>query len=91
MSKCSFAIPFSGSAMEMLNKAQTAVEQQGGRFSGDAAGGHFSLQVFGTIAGRYTVAGQELHIVIEEKPMMIPCGVIESALKKQIGSVEGPA
>ena len=91
MSKCNFAIPFSGSAAEMLNRAQTAVEQQGGRFSGDAAAGHFSLQVFGTISGRYTVAGQELHIVIEEKPMMIPCGVIENALKKQIGSGEDPA
>ena len=84
MSKCTFSIGFSGSPEEVFNRAKSAVEKQGGSFSGDATGGSFSIQVFGTISGSYTVSGQELKIVIEDKPMMIPCAPIENALKRQI-------
>lgn len=85
MSKCNFSIEFSGSADSVYQRAKAAVEKQGGSFSGDAAGGNFSINVFGTITGSYTVSGQQLQIVIEDKPMMIPCAAIESALKGQIG------
>ncbi len=85
MSKCNFSIPFSGSAEEVHNKARAAVEKQGGSFNGDASGGSFSINVFGTISGSYTVSGSQLNIVIEDKPMMIPCGAIENVLKSQIG------
>jgi hypothetical protein len=85
MSKCSFSIPFSGSADEIFNKAKSAVEKQGGNFNGDAASGSFSISVFGTINGSYSVSGQQLNIEIDDKPMMIPCAAIENALKSQLG------
>ena len=85
MAKCNFSIDFTGSAQDVFNRAKVAVEKQGGSFTGDSSGGNFSINVFGTISGRYTVSGQQLQISIEEKPMMIPCGAIESALKGQIG------
>jgi len=85
MSKCNFSIPFTGTAADVYTKAKAAVEKQGGSFSGDASGGSFSLNVFGKISGSYTVSGQELQIVIDDKPMMIPCGAIENVLKSQIG------
>ncbi|HWI91885.1 MAG TPA: hypothetical protein VNT20_11465 [Flavisolibacter sp.] len=84
MSKCNFSIPFSGSAQDVFGKAKAAVEKQGGSFNGDASSGSFSINVFGTITGRYTVSGSQLNIVIEDKPMMIPCGAIENVLKSQI-------
>jgi|SRR5215203_5655785 len=84
MAKCNFSISFSGSPEEVLNKAKTAVEKQGGSFAGNADGGNFSINVFGTISGSYTVSGNQLNIVIEDKPMMIPCGAIENVLKNQI-------
>ena len=84
MAKCNFSIPFSGSAQDIYQKAKAAVEKQGGNFSGDSSGGNFTINVFGTITGSYTVSGQQLDIAIEDKPMMIPCGAIESALKGQI-------
>lgn len=86
MSKCNFSIGFSGSAEEVYNKAKAAVEKQGGSFNGDANTGNFSINVFGTISGSYSVSGSQLNIVIEDKPMMIPCGAIENVLKSQIGS-----
>lgn len=84
MSKCNFSIDFSGSPEEVFNRAKAAVEKQGGSFNGDASSGSFSINVFGAITGSYTVSGSQLHIVIEDKPMMIPCAAIESALKSQI-------
>lgn len=85
MAKCNFSIGFSGTAEQVFSRAKAAVEKQGGTFSGDAAGGSFSINVFGNISGTYTVSGQELQIAIEDKPMMIPCAAIESALKSQLG------
>jgi hypothetical protein len=84
MSKCDFNIPFSGSAEDVFSKAKAAVERQGGLFSGDAVNGSFSINVFGTISGSYTVSGNQLNIIIEDKPMMIPCSAIENVLKNQI-------
>lgn len=85
MAKCNFSIHFSGSAQDVFSRAKAAVEKQGGTFTGDAGSGHFSINVFGTISGTYTVSGQQLEIAIEDKPMMIPCAAIENALKSQIG------
>lgn len=84
MAKCNFSIDFQGTAEEVYNKAKSAVEKQGGNFSGDSSGGNFSINVFGTISGSYTVSGQQLLISIEDKPMMIPCSAIENVLKGQI-------
>ncbi|MFL5742188.1 MAG: hypothetical protein ACJ75B_18335 [Flavisolibacter sp.] len=85
MSKCNFSIPFSGTAQEVYSKAKAAVEKQGGNFNGDSNSGNFSINVFGTISGSYSVSGQSLEISIEDKPMMIPCSAIENVLKSQIG------
>ena len=84
MSKCNFSIPFSGSPEDVFNKAKAAVEKQGGTFTGDVSGGNFSINVFGNISGSYTVSDNQLNIVIEDKPMMIPCSAIENVLKNQI-------
>ncbi len=85
MSKCNFSISFSGSAEEVYNKARAAVEKQGGNFNGDSNSGNFNINVFGAISGSYTVTGNQLNIIIEDKPMMIPCAAIENVLKSQIG------
>ena len=85
MSKCNFSIGFSGTPQDIFNKAKAAVEKQGGSFNGDASTGTFSINVFGTISGSYSVSGNQLDIVIEDKPMMIPCGAIENVLKSQLG------
>jgi len=85
MAKCNFSIEFSGSPENIFYKARTTVEKQGGTFSGDANTGKFSINLFGTISGTYSVSGQQLQINIEDKPMMIPCAAIENALRSQIG------
>lgn len=82
---CKFKIPFSGSTQQVLNRARTAVEGQGGTFSGDESSGNFEVSVMSTIKGSYTVLGNELDIVIDSKPLFVSCGMIESFLKSKIG------
>jgi hypothetical protein len=83
---CTFSIPFSGTADAVLSKARSAVQAQNGTFSGDASGGSFQVSVFGnSISGSYTVSGQQLNMVITDKPFLIPCGTIENFLKGQLG------
>lgn len=85
MSACNFSIPFNGSAEAILQKAKSSVESQGGSFTGDINAGNFNLSVFSnTITGSYTLQEQTLNIVIEEKPFLVPCSVIESFLQKQL-------
>jgi hypothetical protein len=86
MSACNFSIPFTSSPEEVFQKAKKSVESQGGTFNGDTNGGSFELSIFGNaIIGAYTVSGQELNVVIEEKPFLVPCSMIEGFLKKQVG------
>jgi len=85
MSACNFTIPFTGDAAVIMGKAKSSVESQGGNFTGDTQSGNFSLSIFGnSIAGTYSVTGQELNIVIDEKPFLVPCSAIESFLKQKI-------
>ena len=85
MSDCNFTIPFEGPAEKVLIKARFAVESQGGSFTGDSSAGNFAVSVFGnSIAGSYTVTGQDMNIIITSKPFMIPCSMIEGFLKNQI-------
>lgn len=87
MADCNFSIPFSGDPQQVLSKARSAVQGQGGTLTGDDNNGQFHLSVFGsTIAGQYSVVGNELQIQVTDKPFMIPCSTIEGFLSKQLGS-----
>ncbi len=86
MAACNFKIPFAGSAEDVFQKAQKAVLSQSGNFSGDANSGTFDVSVFGnSIAGTYSVTGNEMDVIITSKPFLLSCGMIENYLKGQIG------
>lgn len=78
-------IPLAGSAEDTLSRAKSLMQSQGGTFEGDESAGHFQVSVFGsTITGSYTVAGQDMTILIEDKPFLIPCSTIEGFLRNQL-------
>lgn len=88
MAACNFRIPFSGSSSEVSQKAQAAIQDQGGLFRGDDTSGMFELTVLGSdIRGSYAIVGQELHVTIDSKPFMIPCSTIQSYLAKHLETV----
>jgi hypothetical protein len=83
---CTFSIPFNSSPQTVLSRAKAAVNSQGGTFEGDDQAGNFGVSVFGnTIKGTYTVTGQNLNVIITDKPFFVPCNTIEGFLKNQIG------
>jgi len=85
MSACTFSIPINGTPEDVLNKAKNLMQSQGGTFEGDTSSGNFQVSVFGsTITGSYTVVGQEMSIIIEDKPFLIPCSTIEGFLRNQL-------
>jgi len=82
---CNFSIPFSGSPVDVLNRAKSAVNSQGGVFQGDVKTGSFDISVMGSsIRGSYVVVGQDLNITIDSKPFLIPCNTIEGFLRSQL-------
>jgi hypothetical protein len=84
MSKCNFNLPFSVDAESMLSKIKSAIEKQGGVFTGDQVAGNFNVNVLGNITGSYIITGQVMHIDISSSPMFIPCSQIESFMKSQL-------
>jgi hypothetical protein len=88
MSACNFNIPFSGTPVEILGRAEAAIHDQGGHFSGDDANGVFRLTVLGSdITGSYSIFGQELNVTIDSKPFMIPCSTIQHYLTRHLEGV----
>ncbi len=82
---CSFSIPFSGAPADVLGRARSAVQNQGGAFKGNENSGAFEVSVFGSaIRGSYQVSGQNLLISIDSKPFFVPCNTIEGFLRNQI-------
>lgn len=82
---CEFSIPFTGNPEDVLGKAKSTVQSQGGNFNGDTKNGDFTVSVFGNkIVGNYTVSGNTLNISITDKPFMVPCSAIEGFLKGQL-------
>ena len=85
MSTCNFSIPFTGRADAIHEKAKSAVKMLNGDFEGDLATGSFAVTVFSNlIKGTYQVVGQTLHLKITEKPVLMPCNLIENLLKSKI-------
>ena len=84
MSTCNFSITFAHSPEGLVNKMQSAIEGQGGRFSGDQSAGTFEVSILGTLSGSYMIAGQQLNIRIDSKPIFVSCSQIESFLKERL-------
>jgi hypothetical protein len=81
---CNFSLDLSGPPSQALERARTEIEKQGGTFNGDENSGSFTVKIFGTISGSYTVSGGKLNVVISDKPMFISCGQIESFLRSHV-------
>jgi hypothetical protein len=61
----------------MLRKARAAGASRGVRFTGELPSGRFE----GTAEGTWELTGDEIVIVVDKKPMIVPWGMIEKALR----------
>lgn len=82
---CNIKVPFTGAAADIVTKARNAIGGAGGTFNGDDTTGSFGLSTMaGDVAGSYTVNGNTLEVTITDKPMFLPCDMIEAQLKQYL-------
>jgi hypothetical protein len=85
MPKCKFSIPFSGDPETLIERANDAISAAKGNFSGDTGAGFFRLSTpIGRVSGTYNISESAIHIEIDDKPVFVGCGKIESELQKYL-------
>lgn len=86
MKECSFSVDFLQAPDELISRAETAINNAGGRFSGDITTGNFEISTaIGPVTGNYCVNGQTLEVTILQKPMFVGCGRIEKEITHYLG------
>ncbi len=86
---CNFKveIPEDKNANELIEKGKDAFNQMGGELTGDGEKGNFSIDSpVGKISGEYSISGKNMEVTISEKPMMLPCSLIEGEFRKYLST-----
>jgi len=77
-----FEIPMPADLQATLRHLESSLQAQGGTFDGNESEGRFTGQTpVGTLEGIYLVEGSVVRVTITSKPMMAPCGTIESKIR----------
>ncbi len=85
MSKCTIHIDFNTTADQLVSQAQAAIINAGGQFSGDTGSGDFGISTpLGSVKGTYTIVGQQIIILITDKPFLVSCNKIETELRRYL-------
>jgi hypothetical protein len=85
MAACSFTIDMNDPAPVLVKTMKGKMEAQGGNFAGDEAAGSFSISLLGSaISGSYTILGQQINFVIDNKPFFVGCSQIQNYLKENL-------
>jgi len=78
-----FDVPAPADLSAAIARVQALIVGEGGSFTGDVKAGRFAGPTpVGRVEGRYTVQGAVIRITITSKPMVAPCGVIESKVRR---------
>ena len=88
MASCNpFSVEFSGSAQQFFENISRLVKKQRGSITGDATGGKFTVSApfVGSFHVEFTISGQTSTMHVKDIPFHIPCGMLESAMRKRIG------
>jgi len=86
LTKHSFIIKLTSELSSILNKVKSLITGKGGKFEGNTECGYFDgKSVLGTIKVKYrSISDDEIEIIIEDKPFIVPSRTIESAIKKYL-------
>ena len=85
MSKCIISIKVGEEHRELMSVAQKAIIKAGGEFSGDESAGSFSIATpIGKIAGDYVIEDNVFTLTVTQRPLLIPCKVIETEIGKYL-------
>jgi len=80
-----FTYHFQVPVATLLDQVRRLAATYQGNFQGDERSGRFSLSLFlGSIAGDYTIDGEELRLVITQKPRFLSGAAIDAAIRKYL-------
>ena len=78
-----FDVPVPADLPAVIARVRALIVGQGGSFAGDQTAGRFAGPTpIGPVEGRYTVQGAAIRITITSKPMLAPCGAIETRIRE---------
>jgi len=82
MAACTFDIPFTQEVNEIIkNVRESILKVENASFDGNNSVGTFSLPTpLGHVKGSYKITHSTAHFSIDQKPMLVPCSLIESKL-----------
>jgi hypothetical protein len=86
LTKHSFIVKLTHEISPILRKVKSIITGQGGRFEGNTECGFFDgKSLLGTIKVKYrNLSNNEVEIIIEDKPFIVPTQTIESEIKKYL-------
>ena len=86
LTKHSFIVKLTHEISSILKKVKSIITGQGGSFEGNTECGSFDgKSLMGTIKVKYrSISNNEVEIIIEDKPFIIPSQTIESEIKKYL-------
>jgi hypothetical protein len=66
---------------DALQRARQETLARGGAFDGDLASGRYTIRTpLGAVEGTYAAEGTRVLFVIEKKPALVPCALIERVI-----------
>lgn len=82
MAACTFKIQFNQEVNQMIKLVKESIlKVENASFDGNDSSGSFALPTpLGLVKGSYTIIDSIAAFSIEEKPMLVPCTLIESKL-----------
>lgn len=82
---CTFTINHSGNKLTLVDNLRAAILQVNGTFEGDESEGVFRGQTpLGGFSGRYNVSGDDITVVIDDKPFLVGCSRIEKEIRQYL-------
>jgi len=81
MAACDLNINLTQPAADVVRKLKAKVIAQGGTFTGNEISGNIHVPIMGShVSGTYTIAGQQMNMLIDHKPFFLSCSQIEGVL-----------
>jgi hypothetical protein len=79
---CTFTIPFSENVSKMIENVKISIaKMEKATFDGSESNGTFSFpSPLGIVRASYTIVDSKATFNVQEKPMLVPCSMIETKL-----------
>ncbi len=86
---CKFRIKPNQNIEETYQIALREIQRLGAKYVGDDTGGKFDLEIIGMrFKGIVKVLGKIIIVEILDKPLLIPCALIESSTKQYVANLK---